>query len=300
MNIIYKNYLLIVIKYSWAIIASATIVGSTASFIVSRYFLQDFVTKLTSRDKRFQALALTLKHDGLKLLVMIRLCPLPYSLSNGALSTIPTVTPIQMLLSTAIATPKLFIGTFIGSRLGKLAEEDQMDLGAKILSYISIGIGLSVGLGTGYFMYTKTQKRAAELEELERRESPMLVGSRQNSTRPTRDNHNDDDGFDEADIDIERGLPPLEFGYMDSPLKKKDQTKLLSPNKDDISLHTTTNNNNFSSIYRDESDSNDDGNNNNLAIKKIDGKNLDDVFAPGDGDEDTDDEDTKNKYRIRT
>lgn len=67
------------------------------------------MNRLVANDKRYEALSLVLKHDGLKLLVMIRLCPLPYSISNGAISTFPTVQPLMFAAATAAATPsKLF------------------------------------------------------------------------------------------------------------------------------------------------------------------------------------------------
>ncbi|KAF4550431.1 putative SNARE associated Golgi protein [Elsinoe fawcettii] len=150
----------------WAIVASATVVGSTLSFLASRYILKDYVTRLTARDTRFKALSHVIEKDGLKLLVMIRLCPLPYSLSNGAISTIPSVTPLQMAIATAAAAPKLLIGIFIGSRLGDIAEGgEKMDAGAKVVSYISIAVGVALGVGTGWVMYQRTMKRAKELEE---------------------------------------------------------------------------------------------------------------------------------------
>ncbi|THY34815.1 hypothetical protein D6D01_01850 [Aureobasidium pullulans] len=153
----------------WLIVASGTIIGSTASFLVSRTLLKSYVTRLTENDKRFAALALTLKHDGIKLLMMIRLCPLPYSLSNGAISTIPTVQWPQFMIATAAASPKLFLHVFVGSQLGRIADSgDKMDAKTKAISYLSIAIGLTAGLATGFIMYTKTKSRARELEAEER------------------------------------------------------------------------------------------------------------------------------------
>lgn len=98
---------------------------------------------MVATDKRFAALSLTLKHDGIKLLCMIRLCPLPYSISNGALSTFPTVSPLAFMLATAIAAPKLLIHVFIGARLAKLARDDRkMDTKTKVLNYSSIVGGI--------------------------------------------------------------------------------------------------------------------------------------------------------------
>ena len=163
------NSLLTIPPKSWFIAATATIVGSTTSFLASRTLLRKPVSRLVANDTRFAALALTLKHDGLKLLIMIRLCPLPYSLSNGAVATFPTVKPLNFALATAIVTPKLMLHIFIGSQLEKIAESGgAMDARTKAISYLSIAIGAVAGVATGAFMYRKTKQRAAELEEEER------------------------------------------------------------------------------------------------------------------------------------
>lgn len=153
----------------WFIVASATIIGSTCSFLASRYFLQSYVDRLAKSNSQFAALALTLKHDGIKLLIMIRLCPLPYSFSNGAISTIPTVTWQSFMFATAIVSPKLLLHVFVGAKLGELAEHgEEMDAKTKMISYVSIIIGLVAGALTGWVIYRQTKKRAAELEEQER------------------------------------------------------------------------------------------------------------------------------------
>lgn len=149
----------------WLILASATIIGSTCSLLVSRSVLRNYVESLVADDKRFAALALTLKHDGLKLLCMIRLCPLPYSLSNGAISTFPTVHPLMYALATALVSPKLLIHVFIGSRLGAIGENGgQMSVGAKAVNWIGIIVGGLVGASTGWYIYQRTMARARQLE----------------------------------------------------------------------------------------------------------------------------------------
>jgi uncharacterized membrane protein YdjX (TVP38/TMEM64 family) len=140
----------------WFVVSTATIVGSLCSFIASRTLLTGFVHRLVAHDKRFSALALTLKHDGLKVLVMIRLCPLPYSLSNGAMSTFPTVHPLSFALATSLATPKLLIHVFIGSRLAELAKSgEKMDAATKVINYLSIAFGAVLGAATAWFIYKK-------------------------------------------------------------------------------------------------------------------------------------------------
>lgn len=194
----------------WFIIASATIVGSTVSFLVSRTLLKRFVGRLTDKNKRFTALALVLKHDGLKLLVMIRLCPLPYSLSNGAISTIPTVTWYNFMLATAIVSPKLLLHIFVGAEIGKLAKDgSQMSAKTRAVSYLSIALGILVGIGTGYFIYSRTKARAAQLEAEE------AAAARERGGRAPDD------------------APP---DYTDDPIEREAVNILRRD--DDVSLHT--------------------------------------------------------------
>jgi uncharacterized membrane protein YdjX (TVP38/TMEM64 family) len=149
----------------WFVVSSATVLGSLTSFLACRTILSKYVQRLVGGDKRFEALALTLKHDGLKILCMIRFCPLPYSLSNGAMSTFPTVHPLSFALATLIASPKLMIHVFIGSRLANIAEHGgTMDMSTRLINYSSIIVGVTLGAVVGYVIYRKTMRRAKELE----------------------------------------------------------------------------------------------------------------------------------------
>ncbi|KUL92244.1 hypothetical protein ZTR_02329 [Talaromyces verruculosus] len=153
----------------WIVYASATVIGSTLSFIVSRTVLSGFVKRIMEHDKRFAALALTLKYDGLKLLCMIRLCPLPYSICNGAVSTFPTVKPLSYGLATLIVAPKFMVPAFIGSRIRILSENnEEMSAGSKAINVISIIVSVSIGVATGIYIYRRTLARAKELEAEER------------------------------------------------------------------------------------------------------------------------------------
>lgn len=201
----------------WLIMAPATIIGSTVSFIVSRTVLKGFVSKMTEKNKQFAALSLVLKHDGLKLLCMIRLCPLPYSFANGAISTIQTVTWPNFMLATAIASPKLLLHIFVGARIGDIAENgDKMDTKTKLVSYLSAAIGIIVGIGTGYLIYVRTKARAKQLEA----EETAAVANARRGSNP--------DGE-----------------YVDDP-DEQEAVNILRSRDDDISLHPT---------YEDEPDS---------------------------------------------
>ncbi|ORY14998.1 hypothetical protein BCR34DRAFT_478538 [Clohesyomyces aquaticus] len=214
----------------WFIAASATIIGSTASFILSRSLLKSMVHRLIANDKRFAAVALTLKHDGLKILIMIRMCPLPYSLSNGAVATIPTVHWASFGLATAIVSPKLLLHIYIGAQIARIADsDDKMDAGTKALSYVSIAIGAIAGVATGWFMYRKTKERARQLEAEER------AGVRRMSIEDLENEYEDDPSAleaaealreDEDDISLREDWGGEAYGYHDDPSDAEDALEI--------------------------------------------------------------------------
>ncbi|PUU81200.1 hypothetical protein B9Z19DRAFT_1077850 [Tuber borchii] len=239
----------------WFIIASGTVIGASCSFIACRYYFQDFAKRMVATDKRFAALSLTLKHDGIKLLCMIRLCPLPYSISNGAMSTFPTVSPLNFMVATAVATPKLLIHIFIGAKLAELAEDDgkKMDLKTKALNYGSIIGGIFLGVVTGWLIYKRTMFRTKQLEAEERARIRTPVGQGftdaedpdagaaaglvEDLIEGEYPDSSDDDESEEGDILLDDEEGPG-FGMDDSLELERNDTKGLSqaPPKGPIAL----------------------------------------------------------------
>jgi len=189
----------------WFVVASGTLLGSTTAFLCCRYMFRDFARRLVATDKRFAALSLTLKHDGVKLLCMIRLCPLPYSISNGAMSTFPTVTPWAFAFATAVATPKLLLHIWVGARLAVLAAAEQkMDGRTKAANYGGIIGGLILGGITGWIIYKRTLRRARQLEIDEREEQREGLLAREDEDEDLRNEVIQDLGIlvgDETDDD---------------------------------------------------------------------------------------------------
>ena len=59
-------------------------------------------------------------------------------------------------LATTIASPKLLIHVFIGSRLAVIARSgEKMDAATKIINYVSIAVGAILGAATGWFIYSR-------------------------------------------------------------------------------------------------------------------------------------------------
>lgn len=149
--------------WGWPILAAGTLFGSFLSFLTFRYILRERAVALAHKNIKFMAFSHTLEQDRFTLLWLIRLCPLPYSLSNAALSSVPSVQPWRFFVATGLTTPKLFLHIFIGDRLAKLGKST--DNSAKLVNFLSILIAVSVGIATTYLIYNRTVQKAAELEQ---------------------------------------------------------------------------------------------------------------------------------------
>lgn len=130
------------------------------------------------------------------------------------MSTFQSVSPSAFALATAIATPKLLIHVFIGSRLREIArsETHKMDTGTKIVNYMSIIFGVSLGIFTGWWVYTKTQARARQLEMEEQADLESEIP--RSARRPgTASIQHPDDFLDENEEDnLEWGGSSPRFG----------------------------------------------------------------------------------------
>ena len=180
----------------WPIVATASVAGSLAAFVTSRTVFSGYVDRLVGHDKRFQALGHVLRHDGLVVLALIRFCPLPYSLSNGFLATIPNIHPGAFALATALSSPKLLVHVFIGSRLALLAEKgDTMSGGDRAINYVSMAVGGLVGATVGYVIYRRTMARAAELA---REEDPEAAAAAARAGLPGAGDYADSEEEEDA------------------------------------------------------------------------------------------------------
>lgn len=143
----------------WPLLASASISGSFVSFIFYRYLLHNQAEALIKSNEKFRAFSEILREDSsLFLLILIRLCPLPYSLSNGALAAIPELSSITYLLASILTSPKLFIHIFVGYKLKELGD-DTKSRTTKIFDLISIIITAIASALTTYIIYYKMQQK---------------------------------------------------------------------------------------------------------------------------------------------
>lgn len=145
--------------YGWPLLASASVLGSLASFLVFRHILQNQAKRLVQLNEQFRAFSEILKEDAsLFVLVLLRLCPLPYSLSNGALAAIPELPTLTYFLASLITSPKMLIHIFVGHTMKTLGDSTR-PTSAKIIDVVSMLVTGSALLLASYIIYVKMQRK---------------------------------------------------------------------------------------------------------------------------------------------
>lgn len=143
----------------WFLLAPASVLGSFASFLVFRHLLKEQAANLVRKNEKFKAFSEILQEDNsLFLLVLIRLCPLPYSLLNGALASIPNLSATTYLMASIVTSPKMFVHIFVGHVIKNLGDEER-PASAKWLDLFSIlltGIALFIA---SYIIYNRMEQK---------------------------------------------------------------------------------------------------------------------------------------------
>ncbi|GMF07907.1 unnamed protein product [Ambrosiozyma monospora] len=146
----------------WPLIAISSVVGSTVAFLVFQKWLSSYSVKLINKSENLKIFTSVLNDSNesylqnLFVMTLIRLSPLPYSLSNGALGAVPDLDVWMFALASGIASPKLFISLFIGAQMKKMGQEKSgMD---QIVDLLTILITVGV-IGTVYYVLYNLMKK---------------------------------------------------------------------------------------------------------------------------------------------
>ncbi|KAI8359767.1 snare associated Golgi protein-domain-containing protein [Mortierella sp. GBAus27b] len=114
------------------------VVASVWAFIFGRYVFHDWVKNTMSKHPKFSALDEVIKDDGWKIVVMLRLTPIPFNLITYFFS-ITSIDLLTVVWATCIGVlPGSCIGIWIGSLLKGLSGIDHPELETKNLVVIAM------------------------------------------------------------------------------------------------------------------------------------------------------------------
>lgn len=157
----------------WIILFLGSVTGSILAFALFKTVLRSQAEKLIRWNPKFEALASILQdNNSYWILALIRMCPFPYSLTNGAIASVSGVSLRNFSLASIITSPKLAMYLFIGSRLKNMGETDST--ASRLFDLLSIILTAVVLSLTAWILYFRTKRRYLELQ---RRQSELTFDS---------------------------------------------------------------------------------------------------------------------------
>lgn len=147
----------------WIILFLGSVTGSILAFALFKTVLRSQAEKLIRWNPKFEALASILQdNNSYWILALIRMCPFPYSLTNGAIASVSGVSLRNFSLASIITSPKLVMYLFIGSRLKNMGETDST--ASRLFDLLSIILTAVVLSLTAWILYFRTKRRYLELQ----------------------------------------------------------------------------------------------------------------------------------------
>ncbi|VEU19992.1 DEKNAAC100649 [Brettanomyces naardenensis] len=151
----------------WPLLASASVLGSTCAFIPFKYILRRRAIEMMEQSENLKVFMDVMNDDdasyweNLLVLVCLRLSPLPYSFSNGAMGAIPGISVSSFAFASAITSPKLLLQLFTGIQLKMIADHRNNGL-AKFIKFVSIAIATIAFTAATYIIFSKMKAKMIE------------------------------------------------------------------------------------------------------------------------------------------
>jgi uncharacterized membrane protein YdjX (TVP38/TMEM64 family) len=135
------------------VLAGSTL-GATAGFLCSRYVARDRIAARLNRNATFSSIDQSIRQEGWKIVMLLRMCPLPFGPSNYAygLTSIPFW---HYLVATAVGMlPGEIVFVFLGATGRRIGDVNSSPI-VKILS----GVGVVALLGALVMIRRLVMKR---------------------------------------------------------------------------------------------------------------------------------------------
>ncbi|SAM04580.1 hypothetical protein [Absidia glauca] len=138
---------------------SGAFIGSMLCFGLVRQFRFDrYIRMSASQEKKYQAMQEAIQEGGWKMMVLIRICPIPWQFTNLFLALMPSVTVQDYVLTGLIASWKVTVEVWTGSQLANLSDAS-LPPSARRLTLITLMVGVVIMAGVIRWIYQVTMRK---------------------------------------------------------------------------------------------------------------------------------------------
>ncbi|KAI8360464.1 snare associated Golgi protein-domain-containing protein [Mortierella sp. GBAus27b] len=165
-----------------AIVLLGDVFGAIGTFLFGRFLFYDWVKGMMSKHPKFNALDEVIREDGWKIVVMLRLTPIPFNLITYFFS-VTSISLFTLVWATAAGVfPGSCLGIWIGSLLNGLSGIDNPELETKnIVILIMNGVLIACCITTlSIFGKRSLRKAMGKLDQHHHEQQSLLASEESN------------------------------------------------------------------------------------------------------------------------
>ncbi|KAI9246541.1 hypothetical protein EDC94DRAFT_664903 [Helicostylum pulchrum] len=138
---------------------SGAFFGAMIAFgLIRKYNFTQFIKLSTSKQEKYLAIQEAIEQGGFKMMMLIRLSPIPWPITNMLLSILPTITTKQFILSALISSFKVMLEVWIGSQLADISNPD-LPPSAHRIAMMMMGCGVFILAAVAWWLYRLTMQK---------------------------------------------------------------------------------------------------------------------------------------------
>ncbi|CAO3610693.1 unnamed protein product [Cunninghamella echinulata] len=108
-------------------------------YLIRRYNFAKYIKLSTSKQEKYHAIQEAIEQGGFKIMLLIRLSPIPWPFTNMLLSLLPTVTIKQFTLTALVSSFKLCLEVWVGSQLADISNPDLPPSAHRVAVFTMLG-----------------------------------------------------------------------------------------------------------------------------------------------------------------
>ncbi|KAI7907306.1 uncharacterized protein BX663DRAFT_495481 [Cokeromyces recurvatus] len=144
---------------------SGAFLGAILAFVLIRKSnLLKMVRLSPAKQVKYMAMQEAIEQGGFKMMMLIRLSPIPWPITNMLLSIIPTITTQQFVISTFLSSLKVSLEVWIGSQLADLSNPD-LPPSAHRIAKITMACSALLLIGVAWWLYRLTMRKVEEMKK---------------------------------------------------------------------------------------------------------------------------------------
>ncbi|KAI8645642.1 hypothetical protein BD408DRAFT_411296 [Parasitella parasitica] len=142
---------------------SGAFIGALVAFgLIKKYNFNRFIRLSPSKQEKYTAIQEAIEQGGFKMIMLIRLSPIPWPIQNMLLSILPTISTQQFVLASFLSSFKVSVEVWIGSQLADISNPN-LPPSAHRIAMMVMGLGVLILVAVAWWLYRLTMQKVDEM-----------------------------------------------------------------------------------------------------------------------------------------